>query len=69
MDGSAVTDYIRRALQQKPGEKVFDALMDEMGGLVIREALALCADNRSRAARMLGLSRPTLLARIEKYGL
>lgn len=69
MDSSAVTSYIRHALQRKPGEKVFDALMDEMGGLIIREALSLCADNRSRAARMLGLSRPTLLARIEKYGL
>ena len=69
MNGSAVTAYIRHALRQKPGEKVFDALMDEMGGLILREALALCAGNRSRAARMLGLSRPTLLARIEKYGL
>ena len=69
LDAPALTAHIRRMLEQKPGEKVFDTLMDEMGGLVIRETLALCAGNRSRAARMLGLSRPTLLAKIEKYRL
>lgn len=68
-DGSPLAAYVRHMLQQQPGEKMFDAFMDEMGGLVIREALVLCAGNRSRTARMLGLSRPTLLAKIEKYGL
>ena len=68
-DGSTLTTYVRHMLQHKPGQKVFDTLMDEVGGLVVREALALCAGNRSRTARMLGLSRPTLLAKIEKYGL
>ena len=43
--------------------------MDNMGALIIREALDLCAGNRSQAARLLGLSRPTLLARIDKYHL
>ena len=65
----SLTGYVRHMLHQKPGEKLFDAFMDEMGGLLIREALALCDGNRSRTARMLGLSRPTLLAKIEKYGL
>lgn len=65
----SLAGYVRHMLHQKPGEKLFDAFMDEMGGLLIREALALCGGNRSRTARMLGLSRPTLLAKIEKYGL
>jgi two-component system NtrC family response regulator/two-component system nitrogen regulation response regulator GlnG len=43
--------------------------MDRFGTLVIAEALGLTGGNRTRAARLLGLSRPTLLARIEKYGL
>ncbi len=62
--------FIRAELTQAPGREVgFETLMDRFGALVIAEALALPAGNRTRAARLLGLSRPTLLARIEKYGL
>ena len=60
---------MRRVLREQAGSDVFDALMDKMGALIIHEALDLCSGNRSRAARMLGLSRPTLLARIDKYRL
>lgn len=37
--------------------------------LLIREALNICGGNRSQAAKMLGISRPTLHSRIEKYGI
>ena len=47
----------------------FDTCMDIMGRAVVREALRQCRGNHSQAARLLGLSRPTLLARMEKYGL
>ena len=60
---------MRHALREGAGGNIFDALMDKMGALIIREALALCAGNRSQAARLLGLSRPTLLARIDRYRL
>ena len=40
-----------------------------MGRAVVKRALEMADGNRSRAARMLGLSRPTLLARMERYGL
>ena len=43
--------------------------MDHFGLLIIREALEATGGNRTQAARLLGLSRPTLIARIEKYGL
>jgi two-component system NtrC family response regulator/two-component system nitrogen regulation response regulator GlnG len=66
---SPLAAHVRRSLRRKAGEKIFDALMNEMGSMTIREALALCSGNRSRTARMLGLSRPTLLAKMEKYGL
>ena len=36
---------------------------------VIRQALELAAGNRSRAARLLGISRDTLLYRIQKHGI
>lgn len=68
-EDSPLAEYVRHALLHNPGENVFDDLMDAMGAAIVREALALCADNRSRTARMLGLSRPTLLARIDKYRL
>jgi two-component system, NtrC family, response regulator AtoC len=35
----------------------------------IVETLARCGGNQSRAAKMLGISRNTLIARIEKYGI
>ncbi len=47
----------------------FNDLMDRFGALVIGEALSITGGNRSRAAQMLGLSRPTLQAKIEKYHL
>ncbi len=62
-------ELIRRTLSESDGDNVFDALMDHVGRLVVREALHLTGGNRTRAARLLGLSRPTLLAKIEKYGL
>jgi two-component system, NtrC family, response regulator AtoC len=34
----------------------------------IEEALDLCAGNQSRAAKMLGVSRATLVARLDRYG-
>jgi len=35
----------------------------------ITEALERCGGNQSKAARLLGVSRGTLIARIEEYGL
>ena len=67
--GGDLREQVRRALREQAGTDVFDTLMDNMGALIIREALDLCAGNRSQAARLLGLSRPTLLARIDKYHL
>ncbi len=43
--------------------------MDKFGALLITEALNITGGNRSQAAKMLGLSRPTLLAKMEKFGI
>ncbi|UCD88393.1 MAG: helix-turn-helix domain-containing protein, partial [Desulfobacterales bacterium] len=37
--------------------------------ILIAEALKVTGGNRSRAAELLGMSRPTLLSKIEKYQL
>jgi DNA-binding NtrC family response regulator len=51
------------------GNNVFDEYMDYIGSILISEALNLMDGNRSRAAQILGLSRPTLHSKIEKYNL
>ena len=45
----------------------FDHFMDRIAALLVREALTKTGGNRSQAAKLLGLSRPTLNAKIDKY--
>ena len=45
------------------------SLLDHVERLVISEALAASRGNRTKTARLLGISRPTLLARLDKYDL
>ena len=50
-------------------ENRFERCMDVVASILVREAIDLCGGNRSKAAKLLGLSRPTLHAKIDKYGL
>jgi len=72
-DPKATEDVIRRwirsAMTSEDGKHTFEQIMDRFAGLLIGEALNSTAGNRSRAAKLLGLSRPTLHSKIEKYGL
>jgi nitrogen regulation protein NR(I) len=68
-DDEAVRQWVRRSLAQGNSDKVFSDVVDRFSGLLITEALNLTGGNRSQAAKLLGLSRPTLLAKIEKYGI
>jgi len=43
--------------------------LDEIEVELIRKALKKAGGNQTKAARYLGLSRPTLIYRIEKYGI
>jgi len=43
--------------------------LDELNRSLITQALKLSGGNRTKAARLLGMSRPTMIYRIEKYGL
>lgn len=60
---------LHHALMTSTGENIFDSIMDQVASIFISEALNLSGGNRSRAAKLLGLSRPTLHSKIEKYGL
>ncbi len=48
---------------------LFDTCMDRIASIIISEALNLTDGNRSKAAQILGLSRPTLHSKIEKFNL
>jgi DNA-binding NtrC family response regulator len=65
----AVRRWVRRRLSQRSGDSLFEAVVDEVSAMLVREAILFTDGNRSQAARLLGLSRPTLHAKIEKYGL
>ncbi|MBA2880318.1 nitrogen regulation protein NR(I) [Desulfosalsimonas propionicica] len=66
---TAGRNWIRAMLASEENPDMFNFLMDQFGRMVVGEALNLTGGNRSRAARLLGMSRPTLQARIEKYNL
>jgi nitrogen regulation protein NR(I) len=65
----AIRQWVREALTTAADEKVFDSCMERFASILISEALNLTGGNRSQAAKLLGLSRPTLHSKIEKYGL
>jgi DNA-binding NtrC family response regulator len=43
--------------------------LDEITRDLIVQALERCGGNRAQAAKLLGMSRPTMIYRIEKYGI
>jgi nitrogen regulation protein NR(I) len=65
----AIRQWVRRTIAAGSEGNVFDSLMDQFARLLITEVLNHTGGNRTRAAKILGLSRPTLLARIDKYRL
>ncbi len=66
---AAFRRWIRKQLTREPAENRFDACIDHLSSLLISEALNVTGGNRSQAAKLLGLSRPTLHSKIDKYGL
>ena len=43
--------------------------LDELNKKLIVQALTMSNGNKARAAKLLGMSRPTMIYRIEKYGI
>jgi DNA-binding NtrC family response regulator len=63
----AIREWIRNALVSGTGKDVFNAMTDRFAAILIVESLRYTGGNRSRAAEILGISRPTLLSKIDKY--
>jgi len=65
----SIRQWVRDSILSGPEEDLFEKCMDRFARILISEALTIAGGNRSQSARLLGLSRPTLHAKIEKYGL
>jgi nitrogen regulation protein NR(I) len=61
--------WARETLAASSDSNKFDTLTDHFASILVGEALTITRGNRSQAARLLGLSRPTLHSKIEKYRL
>ena len=62
-----IKEWLRQILLSQHKEKVYDYCLDRLSALLVEEALQIAGQNRSKAARILGVSRPTLHAKMEKY--
>ena len=61
--------WVRHQIRNAESDHLFEDAVDRFSALLINEALNFTDGNRSRAARLLGISRPTLHAKIDKYQL
>ena len=59
--------WIRGCLEARQGEGLYQRLMERFSRMVVGEALDMTGGNRTHAARMLGISRQALLAKIARY--
>jgi nitrogen regulation protein NR(I) len=64
-----IRTWIRGLLSRGGQDSLFENCMDHFGSVLVGEALNLTGGNRSQAAKLLGMSRPTLHAKIDKYNL
>ncbi len=64
-----IQQWVRALLHSEKQERLFDTCLDHIAALLVQEALVMTRGNRSSAAKLLGISRPTLHAKIEKFGL
>ena len=64
-----IRQWVRETLATDTAKDKFNTLVDRFARILLGEALDLTSGNRTRACELLGMSRPTLLSKIEKYGL
>ncbi|MGA1874652.1 MAG: sigma-54-dependent transcriptional regulator [bacterium] len=62
-----IRQLIRKMIISGGEENIFEHCMDYFASILIQEVLAVTGGNRTNAAKLLGLSRPTLQSKIEKY--
>jgi len=68
VDDEALCDLIQRHLS-RPADRAYEQFMQKVERLLLMQALARTGQNQSQAARLLGLPRPTLHAKMYRHGL
>ena len=63
------TELTAKDIQLEPAARTIRAVNEAEEERLVREAMERAAGNISAAAKMLGVSRPTLYAKLKKYGL
>ncbi len=66
---NAVREWIRKELLDPSANRTFEDFVDMISRIVIAETLKMTNGNRSQAAKLLDLSRPTLHAKLNKYNI
>ncbi len=61
--------WVKQLLSDKSKNYKFDDFIDNVSSIVVAEALKITNGNRSQAAKLLSISRPTLHAKIDKYNI
>jgi DNA-binding NtrC family response regulator len=62
-----IKEWVCQILSNKDERYSFDDFIDIISSIVVSEALKITNGNRSQAAKLLSVSRPTLHAKIDKY--
>lgn len=65
----SVRQWVRECLKSEKEEKIFDTCLDYVASLLMEEALDFTEGNRSRAAKLLGISRPTFHSKLDRYSI
>jgi len=63
-----IRQWVRESLAAGGKNDLFSSFMDRFTAIVISEALDFTHGNRTKAAKLLGISRPTLHAKMDKCG-
>jgi len=64
-----IRQWVKQLLSKSSENYRFDDFIDIVSSIVVAEALKITNGNRSQAAKLLSLSRPTLHAKIDKYNI
>jgi len=69
LDDQRLLDIVQRHLNAHRGLHAHEELLEKVEKALLAEALRRTKGNQTRAAKLLGMARPTLHAKMHKYGL